>query len=123
MEKKHIGALVGLLALAFSACGPASDEAQIAAMFNEMVAAMKEGNFAKMKELVVEGHPMVQNEAAFKMAGAFMQNAQFELSNIKVDGDTATATLKVTMAGMGDDQSNESEVKFKKIGGRWKNVE
>lgn len=123
MKKKHIGALVSIVALALSACGPASDEAQITALVNDMFAAMKEGNFEKMKELVAEENQMVQNEAAFKMAAAMMQNARFELSNIKVDGDTATATLKITVAFMGQEQSNENEATFKKINGRWKSVQ
>lgn len=123
MKKLHIGVLVSFVALALSACGPASEEAQIAALVDEMFAAMKDGNFDKIKELTAEGSQMAENEAAFKMAAALMQNATYELSNIKVDGDSATATLKTTMEAMGQTQTQESEIRFKKIDGKWKGVE
>ena len=112
-------------ALTLSACGEGgSDEAQIRALVDEMFTALKTGDYKKMKELAADdSSEMLESEEAFKMLAAMMKDAKYELSDIVVNGDEATATMKVSMTFMGEEQTQENEANFKKVDGKWRAVQ
>lgn len=113
---------VSLTVLAFVAitvaCG-GSPEAEIETTFNAVVAAMKAGDFEKVKALAVEGSEEFGNAEEFKAAAGFLKEIDFTISDIKVDGDSATAVIKMAGEVMGQKMDESSDAAFTKVGGKW----
>ena len=77
--------------LILSACGGASPEEQIRTTVKEMEACWKNADYEKAKSLVTKDNQTLGDEEEFKQAAEFLKEATFEVSDIKVEGDTATA--------------------------------
>lgn len=113
---KKIIASVFVVALLLTACGGGGDEAQIKATFDNYVNAMKSGDYARLQEALGDSAP---SEEEFNMMAGFMKDMNFEINDIKVDGDTATAKVSVKGTVMGQDVDQTSDAKFKKVDGKW----
>lgn len=59
------------------------------------------------------------DDATVKMAAAMMQAFEFSISDIKIDGDTATATITMKGEMMGQKMDESYPGKFKKVDGKW----
>lgn len=133
--------LVLVMALGvFAGCGGgASDEDQIKNVVSKFESALKSGDVFGVLECVdpdTQKEFNAELEAAAKMLGMSLDefkksdyvqsmlggvfdeyaDAKVTAENIKVDGDTATADLTLTLNGEND---TEEGVKFVKAGGAW----
>ena len=97
-------------ALAFSACGSDSDEDKIKDLVKEVDDNPTALCDNATKELLAQLGGKAGCEALAKTNKD--ESGDSEVSNVKVDGDNATATVK--------DDSGNSTVTFQKVDGDWK---
>ena len=118
--KKLLAITMTTAVLFLFACGePGTPEGQIRAAVKEFEAAMHEGDYNKVKNLLASDNTEI-DEQSFKMMAAMMKTIKLEVLEVTVDGDTADVKMKTTLEFMGEMQTDESSVKFKLEGGKWK---
>ena len=115
-------ALTALLCAALlAACGSSSDEDQIRDVVQEFAEAANDKDVGAICGQVVS-EAFEDQEQCKKQAdkegsiGDLGSVEDFEVSDIKVDGDTATAQIKATVGG----ETDEGPGKFRKVDGEWK---
>lgn len=107
-------------AVALTACGGESDEEQIEEVVAEFADAVKEKDAAKLCATVVteqipEGEDCEEQVSAEEF-GSIGDVESIEVSDIKVDGNSATANVTATVGG----EEMEDEASFRKADGDWK---
>jgi ketosteroid isomerase-like protein len=115
-------ALTALLCAALlAACGSSSDEDQIRDVVQEFAEAANDKDVGAICGQVVS-EAFEDQEQCEKQAdregsiGDLGSVEDLEVSEIKVDGDTATAQIKATVGG----ETDEGPGKFRKVDGEWK---
>ena len=115
-------ALTALLCAALlAACGSSSDEDQIRDVVQKFAEAANDKDAGAICGQVVS-EAFEDQEQCKKQAdkegsiGELGSVEDFEVSDIKVDGDTATAQIKATVGG----ETDEGPGKFRKVDGEWK---
>jgi len=115
-------ALIALLCAALlAACGSSSDEDQIRDVVQEFAEAANDKDVGAICGQVVS-EAFEDQEQCEKQAdregsiGDLGSVEDLEVSEIKVDGDTATAQIKATVGG----ETDEGPGKFRKVDGEWK---
>ena len=121
MKKAAMYTLFAVSFLLFG-CGGAggSAEDQIQTTMKEFESALHAGDYNKIKSLVTKDNTEFGDEEQFKMVAPMMKTVKFELSDIKVDGNNATANMKMTMEFMGETQTMDETASFKLEDGKWK---
>ena len=95
---------------------PMSDEQAIKDKFYRMVDAIKSGDYARVKAEFGEDAPA---EEEFNMMAEFMKNMNFEISNIRINGDRATSDVRITGEVMGETMDQTDEANWIKVNGQW----
>ncbi len=115
-------ALTALLCAALlAACGSSSDEDQIRDVVQEFAEAANDKDVGAICGQVVS-EAFEDQEQCEKQAdregsiGDLGSVEDLEVSEIKVDGDAATAQIKATVGG----ETDEGPGKFRKVDGEWK---
>ena len=96
-------------AFAISGCGSSSDEDKIKDLVNEVDENPSALCDNATKELLAQ---LGGKAGCEQLAKSNTDDSDSEVSNVKVDGDNATATVK--------DKSGTSTVTFQKVDGDWK---
>ncbi len=115
-------ALTALLCAAvLAACGSESDEDQIRDVVQGFAEAANDKDVGALCGQVVskafKDEEQCEKQADRKGSiGDLGSVEDFEVSEIKVDGDTATAQIKATVGG----KTDEGPGKFRKVDGEWK---
>ncbi len=115
-------ALTALLCAALlAACGSSSDEDQIRDVVQEFAEAANDKDVGAICGQVVseafEDEKQCEKQADREGSiGDLGSVEDLEVSEIKVDGDTATAQIKATVGG----ETDEGPGKFRKVDGEWK---
>jgi ketosteroid isomerase-like protein len=110
-----------LCAALLAACGSSSDEDQIRDVVQEFAEAANDKDVGAICGQVVS-EAFEDQEQCEKQAdregsiGDLGSVEDLEVSEIKVDGDTATAQIKATVGG----ETDEGPGKFRKVDGEWK---
>lgn len=95
------------------------DETEIEELFYGMVAAIKAGDYEKAKKIAGEGNADFESEEEFKAMSGMLKDMDFKIADIKVDGDTATATVKMTGEVAGQEIDQDIPATFKLVDGKW----
>ena len=112
--KKALVAVV-LCVVILAGCG-GDEAANVEAKLNNVMDAMKAGDYDKVKMLLGENAP---TKAQFDGMAEMFKEADIEFTDVKVDGDNATAIMKITgeMSGITIDES--IPMTLKKVDGEW----
>jgi ketosteroid isomerase-like protein len=117
MRSAAAGLTALLCAALLAACGSESDEDQIRAVVKEFADAANDKDVGAICGQVVskafENEEECEKRAPIGVLGSL---EDYEVSDIKVDGDTATARIKATVGG----KTDEGPGKFRKVDGEWK---
>jgi ketosteroid isomerase-like protein len=110
--------LLAAVVLALVACGGKSDEEQIDSTVRSFFAAVQEKNVDKFCDAIVFTAPGrcedVITVDALRSDGALRD---IEVTDIEVNGDTATAKVRATSA---DGAKMSEDAKFRNVDGTWK---
>ena len=116
--------LVMALVVVSVGCGSgSSDESKIKDTVNKFFDAISDGDYEEMFDYAVGGDQMTQEQkdAAVQLLKQFMPSGVEikvkSVDNVKVTGDTATASVVITMSGQ---ESPAQNLNFKKEDGSWK---
>lgn len=115
-----ISALLVVTAVALAACGGESEEEQIEGVVASFAAAVEQKDPGKFCDTVVgeripEGE-RCEDQVTDEQLGALGDIESIEVSDIEVDGDSATGQVTATVAG----EEMTDEANFRKVGGDWK---
>lgn len=110
--------LLAAVVLALVACGAKSNEEQIDSTVRSFFAALQEKNVEKFCDAIVYTAPGrcedVITAAALGSDGALRD---IEVTDIEVDGDTATAKVRATSE---DGTKMSEDATFRRVDGTWK---
>ena len=122
--------LLFALILMLSGCGAISDEAQIRSVINGFSSALSNQNWVKARSYCVYGSGPYNNVTALEnlIAQFSSLNAtldySFNISNIIITGEYATAsgflTVVVTANGESQEESGNQTMNLKKVDNSWK---
>ena len=119
---KKLITFIAVIALSLSlACAPATPEAQVEACFKDFIKATETADFELAKSIASkEALETMGTEEQFKEGVEAMKMFEMTLTDVKVDGDSATA--KINMAGevKGNKINQDFEAQFVKEDGKWK---
>lgn len=115
-----VSTLLVTTAVALSACGGGSDEEQIEAVVADFADAVEEKDAAKLCDTVVteqipEGEDCEEQVSAEEF-GSIGDVESIEVTDIEVDGNSATANVTATVGG----EEMPDEASFTKSDGDWK---
>ena len=148
MKKLVYFALVALVSVAFASCGSKSSSSANGQANADSAAAQStevaEAGFTDPKELVETGIPVMFNGGDFAqyvepstsakdketINGMATENAkglkesgssvkEIKVLNVKENGDEATVEISMTMVVAGQEDTNNDDVKLKKVDGKW----
>lgn len=116
-----IGVVVALVVgLGGGSSKPKSDEDQIRATLSAIESAWNSGDYKAFASHVCGANPSVNaGEDEFQQERKNVGDVSFEVTNIKVTGDTAKVEVTGKSSLKGEDSSN-STFDFKKTDGEWK---
>jgi len=118
--RPQVSALLVATAVALAACGGESEEEQIEGVVASFAAAVEEQDPGKFCDTVVgqrisEGE-RCEDQVTDEQLGALGDIESIEVTDIEVDGDSATAQVTATVGG--EEMTDEAD--FRKVDGDWK---
>lgn len=99
---------------------PGTAVQKIRQTFDGFVAAVKSGNYQKANSYIATGDPGLGSEQDFNMMSQALSTINFDISDIRVNGNRATATIKTTGTAMGQQLDESDTGYFKLENGDWK---
>jgi len=103
-----------------------SDEQLIRARVDALESSFANGDWngvvgcmdSASRAMIEDNSEMAQIESYFGMIGGMIQY-KFEVSDIEIEGNTATAEMEMTMTAFGETQTTTEDITFVKEGNDW----